>query len=98
MLGYFSANGILNSPLPCIGNFKEFESYLSSSQIPTSVIFLESDSTSAAIEKFCQDNNTDKLTVIARHNKFFDKLFHKSVSKELAFGLKMPLLTLEDSF
>ncbi|NOQ76111.1 MAG: hypothetical protein GQ574_29180 [Crocinitomix sp.] len=60
--------------------------------------FVETNNKTEGIVQFCIKNNADLLTVIARHNTFFDKLFHKSVSQELAYSLKMPLLTLEDSF
>ncbi len=61
-----------------------------------SIHILESTSTVEGIEQFCTENNVDLLTVIAHHNGFFEKLFHKSVSRELAFSLKIPLLTLKD--
>ena len=66
--------------------------------VNTSTNIVESEDTIEAIQEFCKDNEADLLSVIARHNSFFDSLFHKSVSRELAFSLKMPLLTLEDSF
>lgn len=66
--------------------------------VKTTLNSVEAENTAEAIQEFCLDIKADLLTVIARHNTFFDKLFHKSVSQELAFSLKMPLLTLEDSF
>lgn len=66
--------------------------------VDISVNDIEATDTIQAIQNFCVERDADLLSVIARHNRFWDHLFHKSVSQELAFALKMPLLTLEDSF
>ena len=69
---------------PCLDHLKK------------SVHFIEANDTVNGIKDFCDSKNADLLTVIARHHSFFDKLLHKSVSQELAFSSKMPLLSLED--
>jgi len=56
------------------------------------------ESVSEEIEKFATDNQINLITVVAHHNKFFDRLFHKSVSQELVFHAKLPILVLDDSF
>jgi len=60
--------------------------------------FVESDDIGLAISDFCKQNKTDLLVVIARHNKFFDRLFHSSTSQELLFYSKLPILALDDSY
>ncbi|MGB1031907.1 MAG: universal stress protein [Flavobacteriales bacterium] len=62
-----------------------------------SVHFIEANDTVNGIKAFCAEKNADLLTVVARHHSFFEKLLHKSVSQELAFSSKMPLLSLEDA-
>jgi len=60
--------------------------------------FVESDHLSTAIEQFCEENQAGLLVVIARHSEFFDRIFHSSVSQQLVFHAKLPILALDDSF
>lgn len=79
---------------------KELELLQTSSfeKLNTKIALVEGDSVSLAIENYCKNNNIDLLTVVSHHNKFFDNLFHKSVSKELLFHANLPILALDDSF
>lgn len=65
--------------------------------LDTTLKIIKSDNIGEEIKKFCRETEANLLTVIAHHNKFFDRLFHKSVSQELAFEIKVPFLTLDDS-
>jgi nucleotide-binding universal stress UspA family protein len=41
------------------------------------------------------DNNPTDMLVLAKHNRsFFDRLFHRSLSKQMAYHTKIPLLVL----
>ncbi|MES2780339.1 MAG: universal stress protein [Bacteroidota bacterium] len=47
-----------------------------------------------AIEKYIVDHHADML-VMAKHSRsFFDRLFHRSLSKKMAYHTKIPLLVL----
>lgn len=47
-----------------------------------------------AIDMYVNDKNAD-LLVMAKHNRsFFDRLFHRSLSKKIAYHTKVPLLVL----
>jgi hypothetical protein len=47
-----------------------------------------------AIEKQIEENHVDML-VMAKHSRsFFDRLFHRSLSKKMAYHTKIPLLVL----
>jgi nucleotide-binding universal stress UspA family protein len=49
---------------------------------------------SEAINHHIDHNQTD-LLVLAKHNRsFFDRLFHRSISKQMAYHTKIPLLVL----
>ena len=50
------------------------------------------------IEKYCKKAEIEMLTVVAHHNTFFERLFHKSVSQELIYHAQLPILALDDSF
>ena len=47
------------------------------------------------VTNFCQEKNAELLVILPKHTGFFDRLFHKSVSKELVEQAKMPILSLE---
>lgn len=74
----------------------ELQTLFAWDNIEKTINFVTADNTAEGIEKFCIENKADLLAVIARHNSFFDKFFHKSISQELAFSLKMPLLTMQN--
>jgi len=58
--------------------------------------FVEDNLIEDGLFEFIQNNPVDLLTVITKKHKFFDRLFHKSVSEELALHAEIPLLTLKD--
>lgn len=54
----------------------------------------EGESVIDSINKFI-DQNHSNMIVMAKHNRnFFDKLFHRSLSKQMAYHTKIPLLVL----
>jgi nucleotide-binding universal stress UspA family protein len=54
----------------------------------------EGDSVIDSINTFITNNHSNMI-VMAKHNRnFFDKLFHRSLSKQMAFHTKIPLLVL----
>jgi nucleotide-binding universal stress UspA family protein len=48
------------------------------------------------VTEFCKEENAHLLVVLPRHTGFFDRLFHKSVSKELIELASLPILSLEN--
>lgn len=48
------------------------------------------------IECYLAANGTDLLVTIARHNHFWDRLFHTSVTGKLAMHTTVPMLALQD--
>jgi K+-sensing histidine kinase KdpD len=47
-----------------------------------------------SINHYVEENHGD-LLVMAKHNRsFFDRLFHRSLSKKMAYHTKIPLLVL----
>lgn len=49
-----------------------------------------------AITGFCKEKEADLLVILPKHTGFFDRLFHKSISKELIEQANMPILALEN--
>lgn len=60
--------------------------------------FLEDDDTIKGIEDFVSGYSADMLTLVAQERNFFQRLFHKSVTKELLVHSKIPLLILHPVF
>lgn len=50
-----------------------------------------------AIDQYCMENEVDLLVTVERHNRFFDRLFHRSISRELIYESKLPVLVLDDT-
>jgi nucleotide-binding universal stress UspA family protein len=48
------------------------------------------------IHDYINDNQVDLLTLIPRKVSFFQRLFKQSVSKDMAYHVSVPLLTLKD--
>lgn len=49
------------------------------------------------INEFVKSKKADLIAIIPHKYSFFDNLFHKSVSKKMAFHSKLPLLALPDN-
>lgn len=56
--------------------------------------FIKGDDTVKEIENYVSGLNADMLVVISRRKTLIEKLFKKSVSKELTFRTKIPLLVM----
>lgn len=56
--------------------------------------FLELDDPVKGIEEFIVGYNADMLALVGKDRKFFDKLFHKSVTKQLIIDTHIPVLIL----
>jgi nucleotide-binding universal stress UspA family protein len=48
------------------------------------------------IESYIAENNPDLLVMISRHNHFWDRIFHKSVTGKMAMHTTVPLMALHD--
>lgn len=55
-----------------------------------------SDQVVPGIHDFIEQNQVDLLTLIPRKVSFFQRLFKQSVSKDMAYHVNVPLLTLKD--
>lgn len=75
----------------------KFHSNFSMEDYNTSLQMIEAPKALEGIKTFCENNHVDILTVVPRHKSFFDRLFHKSVTQELAFNIQKPLLALDNS-
>lgn len=54
---------------------------------------VKSDNTAQAVDKFVVDNKADMLTMFTHRLDFYEKLFGKSITRQLAFHSTVPLLT-----
>lgn len=50
----------------------------------------------AGINKFAVEKDCDVVAILARKHGFFEKIFHKSVTNELAFHAKKPLFVIKE--
>ena len=57
---------------------------------------VESNDVATAVTSFCKEKNANLLVLLPKHTGFFDRLFHKSVSKELVEQAQLPILSLEN--
>ena len=48
------------------------------------------------IEKFAEKHQADIIAMIPRHTQFLERLFHKSVTKKMAFHTNIPLLAMPE--
>jgi nucleotide-binding universal stress UspA family protein len=58
--------------------------------------FVKNENVSDGIESFIKEKGTDCLVMIARKHSFLEKIFHKSVTKKMAYHVDVPLLVLKD--
>ncbi len=56
--------------------------------------FIEDENTQHAINDFIERNQTDLLIMIPKKHSFFENLFHKSITREMAYQSHIPVLTL----
>jgi nucleotide-binding universal stress UspA family protein len=54
---------------------------------------LDGPSVEKALEKYVNDNSTSMLVMSTHYRDFFDKLFGTSVTKQIAYHIRIPLLT-----
>jgi nucleotide-binding universal stress UspA family protein len=59
--------------------------------------FSEKEDPVDGINEFVEDKQADMVAVIPHHYNFFERLFHKSVSKKMAFHTHVPLLALPEN-
>lgn len=52
---------------------------------------------SKGIMNYCDKSDADMLVVVSKHTSFFQRFFHKSITKELVNHEILPILVLEDS-
>lgn len=64
--------------------------------VPLEYAFLENDDIEAGIAEYVSNNSVDMLAMIERKVSFFERLFHKSITKQVANHIKLPLLVLHD--
>ena len=58
--------------------------------------FLEHNDPAEGIEEFVQGYRADMLALVSQERGFFDKLFHKSVTKQMIIHSELPLLILHE--
>lgn len=54
----------------------------------------EKEDVAEAIDNYINENQIDLLVLAKHHRSFFDRLFHRSLSKRMAYHTKVPLLVL----
>ena len=59
-------------------------------------VFVENYAIEDGVFEFIRHNNIDMLAMITRKHSFFDKIFRKSISEELALHTDIPLLTMHE--
>ena len=62
----------------------------------TEIIHINDEDPLAGVQKFVHSHNIDSLVTINRKKGFFENLFHKSFSKQVALHTDTPLLVLHD--
>lgn len=60
------------------------------------VIKINEEDSLSAVQKFIHSHNVDCLVTVNRKKSFFESLFHKSFSKQVALHTDTPLLVLHD--
>ncbi len=51
----------------------------------------------AGLDQFCEEEDADLLVVIARQKSFYDRFFNRSISQQMVFQSKLPILVLQES-
>jgi len=79
-------------------SLSDFEEYFSGNKVSARISFhelLKEDSIADVIEDYIEDNRMDLLVMHKPHRGFFQRLFHKSITKELSREIDIPLLVLK---
>lgn len=64
------------------------------SQVSCQIHYVESDNVQEAIHNFVNANHIDLMIIVPKKYSFFESLFHKSQSTELAYTSTVPLMSL----
>ncbi|MCG3167124.1 MAG: hypothetical protein POELPBGB_02908 [Bacteroidia bacterium] len=66
------------------------------SGINHSYSFIENDDKAAGIDEYLHTNNPDLLVMLERKTGFFKSIFHRSITKQMAFHTHVPMLVLHE--
>lgn len=58
--------------------------------------FVKNENVSDGIESYVKEKGSDCLVMIARKHSFLERIFHKIVTKKMAYHVDVPLLVLKD--
>lgn len=58
--------------------------------------FIENDDKAAGIDEYLHTNNPDLLVMLERKTGFFKSIFHRSITKQMAFHTHIPMLVLHE--
>lgn len=58
--------------------------------------FIENEDKAAGIDEYLHTNNPDLLVMIERKTGFFKSIFHRSITKQMAFHTHVPMLVLHE--
>lgn len=65
-------------------------------EVKPSYHFIEKENVEEGIKEFAETNNIDFIIVIPKKHQFLEGLFHKSLSKELAFHSHVPVMAIHE--
>jgi K+-sensing histidine kinase KdpD len=65
-------------------------------EVKPSYHFIEKENVEEGINEFAETNNIDFIIVIPKKHQFLEGLFHKSLSKELAFHSHVPVMAIHE--
>lgn len=75
---------------------KNIDDYFHQNQVQFKYAHVRCDDVIKGINHHVKMENVDMMVVIPQEHKFLDRLFHKSVSKELLFEPKVPVMVLHE--
>ena len=58
--------------------------------------FIENDDKAAGIDEYLHTNSPDLLVMLERKSGFFKSIFHRSITKQMAFHTHVPMLVLHE--
>ncbi|MFL5752638.1 MAG: universal stress protein [Bacteroidia bacterium] len=88
-----SDNEDLNTPEKA-GHIREVQSHFSNYKF--SMANIESDEVDTQIEHYVEDHKCDWLVVVPKHHNVLGNLFNKSLTKQLAYHLHVPILAVNE--